>query len=368
MDNTFAALEHNDRICHLNLCNIQSSQSEKVLAAMQQPFPALTYLELEFSDETGPVDPVSFLGGSAPRLGYLRLGRIPFPGLPKLLSTATHLASLDLQKIPHSGYISTEAMVTCLSMLQSLVIGFESPRSRPDPNSRHPPPPTRTLLPVLTMVLFIGVSEYLEDLVARIDAPLLYDFHTVFFQQLIFDTPQLTRFISRAPEFMLKAQNNEALLAFSPKDVSVTFPQTISREFSLAISCKQLDWQLSSLAQLCLSFPQTLIPAVEHLYITRAFLWLHWSDDIENSQLLELLRPFTGVKSLYISQKFMMCIAPVLQELVGETVTEVLPALQTLFLEEPLPPGPDHWQDAIGKFVAARQLADRPIAVSRWER
>jgi hypothetical protein len=181
---------------------------------MQQPFPALTYLEPEFSDETGPVDPVSFLGEPAPRLGYLRLGRIPFPGLPKLLLTATHLASLDLQKIPHSGYILPEAMVTCLSMLarlQSLVIGLESPRSRPDPNSRQPPPPTRTLLPVLTMFLFIGVSEYLEDLVARIDAPLLYDFHTVFFQQLIFDTPQLTRFISRAPEFMLKAQNNEAL-------------------------------------------------------------------------------------------------------------------------------------------------------------
>jgi len=43
-------------------------------------------------------------------------------------------------------------------------------------------------------------------------------------------------------------------------------------------------------------------------------------------------------------------------------VTEVLPALQTLFLEEKLPSGPI--QDAIGQFVAERQL---PITISHWE-
>ena len=371
MDNTFAALEHNDRICYLNLYGFPSSHSEKVLVAMQQPFPALSSLELEFGDETVPIDPASFLGGSAPRLKYLRLGRISLPRLPKLLLTATHLAGLDLQKIPHSGYISPEAMVTCLSMLtrlQSLVLRFESPRSRPDRNNRLPPPPTRTLLPVLTMFWFTGVSEYLEDLVARIDAPLLHDFCTVFFHQLIFDTPRLTRFISRTPEFMLKAHSNKALLAFSAKGVSVSFSPTFLRELGLTVSCKRLDWQLSSLAQVCSSFPPAFIPAVEHLHITRAYLKLPWSDDIENSQLLELLHPFTGVKSLHISQKFMSCIAPILQELVGETATEVFPALQTLFLDEPLPPGPDDWEEAIEKFVAARQLAGCPIAVSRWER
>ena len=93
---------------------------------------------------------------------------------------------------------------------------------------------------------------------------------------------------------------------------------------------------------------------------------LHWQDDIENSQWLELLHPFTAVKDLYISQEFTPRIAPALQELVGERVTEVLPALQTLFLEEPLPSGPV--QETIGQFVAARQLAGHPIAVSRWER
>jgi hypothetical protein len=112
VDNIIAALEHNDRICELDLFDIPSSQLEKVLAAMQQPFPALTRLWLWPRDETAPVVPASFLGGSAPRLQTLILDRIPFPGLPKLLLSATHLVHLDLWRIPHSGYISPEAMVT----------------------------------------------------------------------------------------------------------------------------------------------------------------------------------------------------------------------------------------------------------------
>ena len=42
----------------------------------------------------------------------------------------------------------------------------------------------------------MGVSDYLDDLVARIDAPLLDNFYITFFHQLILDTPQLTLFIS----------------------------------------------------------------------------------------------------------------------------------------------------------------------------
>lgn len=54
-----------------------------------------------------------------------------------------------------------------------------------------------------------------------------------------------------------------------------------------------------------------------------------------------------------------------LQELVGERVTEVLPALQTLFLDEPIL---SEAQEAIGEFVAMRQLAGRPVAISCWKR
>jgi hypothetical protein len=370
MDNVIAALEHNDRICEIGLFDIPTSQLEKVLEAMTQPFPALTRLHLRSRHETAPVDPNLFLGGSAERLQTLWLNCIPFPELPKLLLTAPHLVDLDLRRIPHSGYISPEEMVTGLSVLtrlERLLIGFESPRSRPDQRSqRHGlPPPTRALLPVLTKLCLFGVSEYLEDLVAQIDAPLLNKLAITFFNRLIFHTPQLARFISRTPK--LEAQD-EARVAFSDWDVSVTLPHPSDGALELGVSCRQSEWQLSSLAQVCsVSFPRALIPVVEHLFIFEdGFPRLRWQDDIENSQWLELFHSFTAVKYLYISSEFTPRIAPTLQELVIEKVIEVLPALQSLFLEGPSPSGPV--QEYIGQFVAARQLAGHPIAVSRWER
>jgi hypothetical protein len=313
------------------------------------------------------IDPNSFLGGSAPRLQTLILYRIPFPGLPKLLLSATHLVYLHLWRIPHSGYITPEAVATCLSVLtrlESLLVRFESPRWHPDQDSRNPRPQARSLLPVLTELQFRGVGEYLEDLLARIDAPLLDCLDITLFHQLIFNTPQVTQFISRTPKF--KAQD-EARVVFSDSGAWVTLPQTFDGRLHLGMSCGKSDWQLSSLAQVCSSsFPQTFIPVVERLYILEnRFLGLHWQDDVESSQWLELLHLFTTVKGLYISREFAPRITSALQELARERVTEVLPALQTLFFEEPLPSGPV--QEIIEEFVAARQHASHPIAVSRWK-
>jgi hypothetical protein len=367
VDNILAALEHNDRTWRIDLWGISSSQLEKILAAMRQPFPELTSLYLKPSDETALVDPDSFLGGSAQGLRKLWLDHVSFSGLPRLLLSATHLVSLYLWNIPHSGYISPEAMVAALSALtklEILLIGFKSPRSRPD--RQRPPPQTRTVLPVLTKLRFFGVGKYLEDLVARIDAPLLYKFQITFFHQLIFDTPpQLTRFISRTPKFRAC---KGALVIFSKWDVSVTLPQTFNGVLELGISCGLSDWQISSVAQVCgSSFPQVLIPAVEHLYILdKKLSEPRWQEDIESSQWLELFHPFTAAKALYISREFAPRVVPALQELVGERVTEALPSLQTLFFEETLPSGPI--QEAVEQFVAARQLAGHPVTVSRWVR
>jgi hypothetical protein len=62
------------------------------------------------------------LGWISPRLRilYFRHRGIPFPGLPKLFLSATHLVTLLLCDIPHSGYFSPEAMVTALSSFTSL--------------------------------------------------------------------------------------------------------------------------------------------------------------------------------------------------------------------------------------------------------
>ena len=152
---------------------------------MRKPFPALTELRLGSEDETAPVDPDLFLGGSAPGLRILRLQCISFEGLPKLLLSATYLTDVSLVDIPLSGYISPEAMmavISALTRLESLFLEFDFPRSFPD---WTPPPPTRTLLPVLICVIFRGESGYLEHLVAGIDAPLLDNLKVTFFPQTL---------------------------------------------------------------------------------------------------------------------------------------------------------------------------------------
>jgi hypothetical protein len=362
-DDIVAALEHNTRISKIDLRCVSSSRLENVLPVMQEPFLALTDLRLSANDEVTVISK-SFLAGSAPHLRNLELFGIPFLGLPTLLLSATDLVTLHLQNVPHSGYISPEVMVTALSALTRLCsfhLVFKSPRSRPVQQSRRLPPRTRTILPALTHLKFKGVSEYLEDLVAWIDAPLLDKLDITFFHQLIFDTSQLARFISRSPNPMTR---NKAHVTFENSTVRVTLPQILHRQLTLDVSCTQSDWQLSSLRQVCNSLSP--ISFFEHLYIDDDHWNSHWQGDIENAQWLELLQPFVIVKGLYLSRGIAPRILPALQELVGGGTAEVLPALQSLFLEEHHPS--EIVQEAVERFVSARRLSGLPIAVSHWKR
>jgi len=129
--------------------------------------PELTFLEL-LSDSRGAS--CQCFGGLAPRLQRLHLKGIPFPPPRGLLLSATDLGSRPLEY----SYVSAE--IGCLAAmvrLKSLFLGSHSPRSCFDPESQHPPPPIRTVLPALTRFTYRGACESLEDLVDKIDAPLL---------------------------------------------------------------------------------------------------------------------------------------------------------------------------------------------------
>ncbi|KAI0274543.1 hypothetical protein BGY98DRAFT_56529 [Russula aff. rugulosa BPL654] len=342
---------------------------------MQVPFPELAFLYLSFeglsesdTESDTPVLPDSFLGGSAPRLRYFYLNAIQFLGLPKLLLSPTHLVDLYLRNIPHSGYISPEAMATCLSTLtslESLRLEFESPQSSPDQENLRSPPPTRFVLPALTILSFKGVNEYLEELVARVDTPRLYQLSATFFHDIDFNTPELIRFVSRSST--LRAPN-KAHVFFDSQTASVKLQSQASNEeyFEVTISCREPDWQLSSLAQICTtSLP--LLSTTENLFIYEPVgSQLDWKNDIENIEWLELLLPFTAVKNLYLSKQFAPRIAPTLQEMTGGGTTEVLPTLQDLHLEGFQPSVPV--QGGIERFISARRLTDHPVVISVWHR
>jgi len=139
-----------------------------------------------------------------------------------------------------------------------------------------------------------------------------------------------------------------------------------SRTLEIEISCREPDWQLSSVAQVCNSSLHHPLSTVEDLYIKHRYWELVWkSDAIEDSLWLELFLPFTAVKNLYLSKVFAPGIAAAMQELVGGRMTEVLPNLENIFVQWLETSGT--FQETIGEFVAARQLSDHPIAISVWE-
>jgi hypothetical protein len=221
-DNVIAALGQSNRTCEISLRGLADWQLEKVLAAMQVPFPELTDLQLFSDGETLPGGiPDSFLDGSAPRLQVFTLDGIPFPGLPKLLLSATRLVWLNPSGIPHSGYISPEAIVALLSVLSSLRIVyllFQSPQSRPGLESRSLPPLKCSILPALNNFRFKGATEYLEELVTRIDTPRLGRIHMTFFNQIDFDYSRLAQFINCTPTLRVL---EEAHLQFDDSTASV---------------------------------------------------------------------------------------------------------------------------------------------------
>ena len=178
---------------------------------MQGPFPALIHLKLVYNG----VLPDGFLGGSAPHLQSLELHYVSFPALLTFLLSATDLVDLALWDIPNSesGYIFPKMLVTCLAVLanlKSLAIEYDDSRPIP-PLDRDLLPPTRTVHPALIHFKYFWVFEYLEELVARIDAPLLDSIYITSYQQVIFDIPQFDRFMRRTTLF----QNlNEAHVDF----------------------------------------------------------------------------------------------------------------------------------------------------------
>jgi hypothetical protein len=101
------------------------------------------------------------------------------------------------------------------------------------------------------------------------------------------------------------------------------------------------------------------------LELLEIFMGRNWQDDMENVQWVELLHPFTSMKDLLLHNESIQHVALALEQLAEESVTEALPALKNLFLWGPQPP--KSVKAMIGKFIAARQLYGRPVAVHHRE-
>jgi hypothetical protein len=360
--NVIAALRHLDRVRSVTLATT-GERLEKMASVMQNPFPVLTYLSLLSHNGYVPVLPARFLGG-APCLLNLYLYGVSFPALPKLLLTTSDLVELTLNNIPPSGYISPEAMISSLAALPrletfSIKFSFATPR----PNRIRPPVPiTRTVLPALTSFDFKGASEYLEDLVAHFDCPQLAKIWIIYLNQLVdFQVAQLFKFIDRSagPELAL---SRHASVQFSSYEVAILDRHGLGGYLSpaesgrvwVSILCKEIDWQVSHMAQVLSHFSVTL-SAVVHLYLLEFPSGLQFMG-MDHVEWQSLLRQFSTVKTLLVGPKPAVHISLALEDITVEMAAEVLPSLDLIHLEgQPAP--------SINKFIAVRQLSGRPVTV-----
>jgi hypothetical protein len=371
-----SVLSRRDRVCQILFVGVPGSLLKEVATTTTTsgPFPALIELRLASREEGPPIVPDSFLGGSAPRLQSLYLSGISFPATWKLLLSTRDLVTLSISLdflfsfFPPSGYISPKAMVPILSALtklETLVLDlhFELPFETHRAGQR-PPALARVVLPSLTNFSFDGYSGYLWDFVSRIDAPL--DSITLTFDDeiVVSNIPLLRDFIDRTKIFnaphRAETSFSNALCRFSlfRRKGDVDF-----NVLSLEIPCFNytLTSQLSSLAQAC-SLLLPPLPSLELLGIRRYKcepLPPQSLYGVHTTQWTALLRPFVTVKDLAVGEPLISPIASTLQRLVGKPGTEILPALQNIFLESCQSSGPV--PKGIAEFMAAREHSGRPV-------
>ncbi|KAN0138706.1 hypothetical protein V8E53_003694 [Lactarius tabidus] len=367
-DDVIAALEHPDRVCHIVLEGLQL----ELMATMScKPYPLLKYLDICPWDEIDLPD--GFLGGSAPCLEELSLSHISYPGLPTLLSSTKNLVKLTLWGVPPTGYISPDAMVTCLAELPRLTdlrLLFKSATVdlHRGLGQIHPPPPTRTVLPALAHFC-CPTSKYLEDLVAQIDCPELENVH-VFYSDPA-HVPQVAQFC----EFVNRSVGPEISPFTTPTKIHISSGNTVLIDTyrrpnhlkgedwdpaKITISYQVTDRQVSHIAQVLNRF-SAILSTVTYLSLVSEY-FDHRLMATNNVEWLHLLHPFSAVQTLHVSRELAGHLTLTLEDISAERANEVLPSLRLIYLEP-------HWQSlSLEKFVAARGLSDRPVTVVKDEK
>jgi len=206
--------------------------------------------------------------------------------------------------------------------------------------------------------------------VAQIDIPLLHHLSISLFGKPLFDISQLNQFVGQVEDFKILRQ---ALLDYD------SFPNAAHFELAedpdngmtlvLPISMTELEFHLPFLEALSSSSSSPLqLSSLERLDIVIGYPEMDgWEYVTEDTPWLELLRPFTALKDLYLHNRSVPHLSHTLQELTGERAMEVLLALQRIFLQDYERPGNANAQETIRSFIAAQQLSGHPVTVHNWE-
>ena len=357
------AIQHRDRVVRI-VSQAPSLHLGRLIVPMGRTFPRVESLSLlsttSLEKVTGLILPSTLL---APNLRHLSLRGVLLPkGLPLLASTFL-LVTLSLTDIQSPGYFTPATLVTRLQhlpQLEELSICFFTPLPRPSAEGDlFQGPITPTTLPALRLLVFRGVSAYLENLIARINSPLLERLNITLFNQLTFTLPHLSHFI-RTTETL---KHPTAKVVFNREGVSLvgSSSESLGGTFNLRISCKQFDWQIDSATQVCSELVEVL-SAVEELTLDfeEESLPSDWQNAVDAMMWDGLLWPFNGVKKLRIGHPVASELSKALESDDAGLILGLLPELEELEAQVDL----GHVKKAFETFIETRQLAGRHVHLS----
>ncbi|KAH9059928.1 hypothetical protein EDB87DRAFT_1619275 [Lactarius vividus] len=324
-DNVVAALQYgHNRVRSIKLC-LTNSLVENLSTQVKETFSELKDLVLQPIFGKHIVTSLSFRWGA--RLRILHLTDICVLSLPLLLSSSPnlvdfrlHISSITSRGLPLPGVLANA--LSGMTRLESLSLRSESFHHLRTHTGAPLPSGRRVILPALTRLQFRGYSQYLEGLVAEIDAPCLAKIE-------IASLSQIGQFINP-----IEAQRLHRL----------EFPSYLV--LCLRSPGPQLNNQLSWMASVYLGVV-TSPP-------------LSGQDVVDGERWLRLLRQFRGAKRFYLAGELTIDIMYALQE--GEFTT-VLPALCKLEVEMEPEPLCAVLQAAVTSFATSRQLSGSPLEV-----
>ena len=330
---------------------------------MQKPFPVLRHLKLHVVVvRKQAVLPSGFLGGSAPSLQRVLLSGIRFPKLPKFLLSSRDLVHLQLDDIHATHYISPEAMVASLSVLtklKTLHINLHFPIEQRTTHLDHL---LQTVLPALAELNVVGSSEYLEDLLALLDAPQLDDIRMDLYQLHSLHLPQLSLFIARTKNLRFRHVQVE----FNDAEVQIKLDQSNPSHGDLGPGrphfylSTSFEWPGTHVEHMSHVLSQlfAMFSDVGHLFIHASENHPGWQDNIDSTEWLAFLRLFTAIETLHVSGTLAGQVALALEDIPEDMVTEVLPSLHRLRFEDP-----NKRVESTGRFISLRQLYEHPVTV-----
>ena len=357
-DNIISVFRQSGRVS--SICLTVTSSLLGKLSAISEPFTQLEDFVIFSQDNLQLTLPSSFHLGPCLRTAHVT--KVAIPSFPRLLSPSQFLVDIQLHDIPITGYFSPESFANALSgtiQIQSLLLYFFSLPPRRKYLGFPPPSGERVVLPALTCLKYRGTSKYLDSFVARIDAPHLDEINITFFYQPTIDASQLGPFIERAEMYTSLIQ---ADVETSEDAISISFTDSSDcTPLRLQISCKQLDWQLSCMTQVC-DHVSPFLSRVSNLGIYAA-QELGGRDDGNGEQWLDLLRSFkfSDAKSFWVASGLTTNILRVLGR-ANEGDTTMLPSLRHVRVQKHLEMNGPLWA-SVQSFITSRWISGRPVEV-----